>query len=58
MKNTNDSNTTPFSEKAITPFRIQIPESDLLDLKERLARTRCLMTWRIITGNMARRCLT
>ena len=40
MKNTNDSNTTPFSEKAITPFRIQIPESDLLDLKERLARTR------------------
>ena len=40
MNPTNVSNTAPFSEETILPFRIQIPESDLLDLKERLTRTR------------------
>ena len=58
MNPTNVSNTAPFSEETILPFRIQIPESDLLDLKERLTALAGLMTWRIITGNMARRCLT
>lgn len=40
MNVANKPNTAPFSETTITPFHIQIPELDLIDLKERLARTR------------------
>lgn len=40
MNGTNQPNVISFSETTITPFRIQIPEADLMDLKERLSRTR------------------